>query len=132
MRRILPLSVVLVLAGVGCGDAPSSFPDAAVPSDFAGFESPDAATSLGAACDVFKQQGCPDKMHCTVGSVTGLVGAAGGLGGFFPPLVLGIVRRETGTFTIGFALLAVFAVICLLTLLKTKANARALEVATVH
>jgi MFS transporter, NNP family, nitrate/nitrite transporter len=35
-----------------------------------------------------------------VGGVTGLVGAAGGLGGFFPPLVLGIIKQQTGTFTL--------------------------------
>ena len=66
----------------------------------------------------------PEYFPKTVGSVTGLVGAAGGLGGFFPPLLLGFVRRATGSFTIGFALLAVFAVICLLTLLKTRENNR--------
>jgi NNP family nitrate/nitrite transporter-like MFS transporter len=48
-----------------------------------------------------------------VGSVTGLVGAAGGLGGFFPPLVLGALRQATGSFTGGFVLLALFAVLCL-------------------
>ncbi len=48
------------------------------------------------------------------GAVTGVVGAAGGLGGFFPPLVLGVVRDATGAYTIGFILLAVFAVGCLL------------------
>ncbi|HET7478831.1 MAG TPA: nitrate/nitrite transporter [Rubrobacteraceae bacterium] len=48
------------------------------------------------------------------GAVTGVVGAAGGLGGFFPPLVLGIVRDATGSYAIGFVLLALFAVGCLL------------------
>ena len=55
----------------------------------------------------------------TVGSVTGLVGAAGGLGGFFPPLLLGIVRKETGNFALGFVLLALFAMICLFVLWRT-------------
>ena len=73
----------------------------------------------------------PEYFPTTVGSVTGLVGAAGGLGGFFPPLLLGIVKRETGSFTIGFALLAVFAVICLLTLLKTKGQ-KSLVAAVAH
>jgi len=45
--------------------------------------------------------------------VTGLVGAAGGLGGFFPPLVLGIVRQHTGSFVLGFVLLGLFALTCL-------------------
>jgi NNP family nitrate/nitrite transporter-like MFS transporter len=66
----------------------------------------------------------PQYFPKTVGSVTGLVGAAGGLGGFFPPLVLGLVRRQTGSFTIGFEMLAVFAMICLLTLLRTKTTPR--------
>lgn len=48
------------------------------------------------------------------GAVTGVVGAAGGLGGFFPPLVLGVVRDATGAYTLGFVFLAVFAVGCLL------------------
>jgi NNP family nitrate/nitrite transporter-like MFS transporter len=45
--------------------------------------------------------------------VTGLVGAAGGLGGFFPPLVLGVIKQQTGSFTLGFVLLCVFALCCL-------------------
>ncbi len=49
-----------------------------------------------------------------VGTVTGLVGAWGGLGGFFPPLVLGILKDRVGSYNLGFALLAVFAVVCLL------------------
>jgi len=46
-----------------------------------------------------------------VGSVTGVVGAAGGLGGFFPPLVMGLVVGTTGSYLIGFLLLAVTAVV---------------------
>jgi NNP family nitrate/nitrite transporter-like MFS transporter len=41
-----------------------------------------------------------------VGSVTGLVGAAGGLGGFFPPLVMGVVFQATGSYAIGLMLLS--------------------------
>jgi NNP family nitrate/nitrite transporter-like MFS transporter len=44
-----------------------------------------------------------------VGAVTGLVGAAGGLGGFFPPLVMGLVYGALGDYTVGFALLAITA-----------------------
>jgi NNP family nitrate/nitrite transporter-like MFS transporter len=47
-----------------------------------------------------------------VGTVTGVVGAAGGLGGFFPPLVMGIVKSATGGYAIGFVLLAAVAVAC--------------------
>jgi NNP family nitrate/nitrite transporter-like MFS transporter len=55
----------------------------------------------------------PEHFPQSVGSVTGLVGAAGGLGGFFPPLVVGGLRQLTTTFTWGFVLLSVFSLICL-------------------
>ena len=53
------------------------------------------------------------------GSVTGLVGAAGGLGGFFPPIVLGVCRDLTGSYTIGFGLLVFFALSCTAILSQT-------------
>lgn len=56
----------------------------------------------------------PQYFPQSIGAVTGLVGAMGGLGGFFPPLALGIIKQQTGTFVWGFALLAVFAALCLL------------------
>jgi MFS transporter, NNP family, nitrate/nitrite transporter len=46
------------------------------------------------------------------GSVTGLVGAVGGLGGFFPPIVLGVCRDQMGSYTPGFVLLIIFALSC--------------------
>lgn len=46
------------------------------------------------------------------GAVTGIVGAAGGLGGFFPPLVLGLVKDATGEFVLAFVLLVAFAWFC--------------------
>jgi NNP family nitrate/nitrite transporter-like MFS transporter len=44
-----------------------------------------------------------------VGAVTGVVGAAGGLGGFFPPLVMGLVYGSLGSYALGFLLLAATA-----------------------
>jgi NNP family nitrate/nitrite transporter-like MFS transporter len=70
-----------------------------------------AAIGLGNGA-VFKL--VPEYFPQSVGAVTGLVGAAGGLGGFFPPLVLGTIRQATGTFTWGFILLGLTAVSCLL------------------
>ncbi|PZF99711.1 MFS transporter, partial [Nonomuraea aridisoli] len=49
-----------------------------------------------------------------VGTVTGLVGAAGGLGGYFPPLVMGAVFTATASYTLGYVLLAATAATALL------------------
>jgi NNP family nitrate/nitrite transporter-like MFS transporter len=47
------------------------------------------------------------------GTVTGLVGAMGGLGGFFPPLMLGVIKTYTGAYDLGFVGLSLFCLICL-------------------
>jgi NNP family nitrate/nitrite transporter-like MFS transporter len=39
---------------------------------------------------------------------------AGGLGGFFPPLVLGVLKDRTGSYAVGFILLALVAALCLI------------------
>jgi len=44
-----------------------------------------------------------------VGAVTGVVGAAGGLGGFVPPLVMGSIYGATGSYAWGLIALAVVA-----------------------
>jgi len=50
-----------------------------------------------------------------VGSVAGIVGACGGLGGFFPPLVMGATYDEADhSYTIGLMLLCATAVVALL------------------
>jgi NNP family nitrate/nitrite transporter-like MFS transporter len=55
-----------------------------------------------------------------VGAVTGVVGAAGGLGGFFPPLVMAAAKAETGGYAIGFVLMAVVAGIALLVIRSAR------------
>ena len=59
-----------------------------------------------------------------VGAVTGVVGAAGGLGGFFPPLVMGIVKSATGGYALGFVLMALVALACLFVLHAVDAPQR--------
>jgi MFS transporter, NNP family, nitrate/nitrite transporter len=50
-----------------------------------------------------------------VGSITGIVGACGGLGGFFPPLLMGATYNEgEHSYTIGLVLLTITAVAALL------------------
>ncbi|WP_116022342.1 MFS transporter [Thermomonospora umbrina] len=44
-----------------------------------------------------------------VGSVTGMVGAAGGLGGFVPPLLMGSIYGANGSYALGLVLLAIVA-----------------------
>jgi NNP family nitrate/nitrite transporter-like MFS transporter len=56
----------------------------------------------------------PEYFPRQAGTVTGLVGAAGGLGGFFPPLLMGVVQDATGSYAIGYMLLSEFALICLI------------------
>lgn len=55
----------------------------------------------------------PEWFPDRVGAVTGVVGAAGGLGGFFPPLVMGAVKTATGGYALGFVLLGAVAFVCL-------------------
>ena len=71
-----------------------------------------AAASLGLGNGaVFKL--VPQYFPKETGTVTGLVGAFGGLGGFFPPLELGLIKDATGSYTLGFVLLSAFSVMCL-------------------
>src|SRR6185369_13788694 len=48
----------------------------------------------------------PQYFPAQTGTVTGLVGAMGGLGGFFPPLLLAFFRSRTGAIWPGFVLLS--------------------------
>jgi len=60
----------------------------------------------------------PKYFPAATGTVTGLVGAMGGLGGFFPPLLLGVFRDLLGAIWPGFVLLA------LTSLVLARVNAR--------
>ncbi|MFB3827734.1 MAG: MFS transporter [Bryobacteraceae bacterium] len=60
----------------------------------------------------------PQYFPAETGTVTGLVGAMGGLGGFFPPLLLGFFRDRNGVVWPGFVLLAATA--CLLWMVNAR------------
>ncbi|HZG90568.1 MAG TPA: MFS transporter [Pseudonocardia sp.] len=63
-----------------------------------------------------------------VGAVTGVVGAAGGLGGFFPPLVMGVVYSALGSYAVGLLLLAATAAaagVFAATVLRNRASSAA-------
>jgi NNP family nitrate/nitrite transporter-like MFS transporter len=59
------------------------------------------------------------------GAATGIVGAAGGIGGFFPPIVMGIVKDHFDTYALGFVGLLVFAGICLAVALSMRVRGAA-------
>jgi MFS transporter, NNP family, nitrate/nitrite transporter len=60
-----------------------------------------------------------------VGAVTGVVGAAGGLGGFIPPLVMGSIYSALSSYALGLIALAAVALVMLgLAALMTRAPQR--------
>jgi NNP family nitrate/nitrite transporter-like MFS transporter len=54
------------------------------------------------------------------GLVSGIVGCAGGLGGFLPPVVMGVVRDRTGSYALGFVILSTLSAFCLAILLASN------------
>jgi NNP family nitrate/nitrite transporter-like MFS transporter len=56
----------------------------------------------------------PQRFRHEIGVVTGIVGAAGGLGGYFLPKILGNLKLSTGSFTPGFLVLSGIAACCIL------------------
>jgi NNP family nitrate/nitrite transporter-like MFS transporter len=58
----------------------------------------------------------PQRFRQEIGVVTGIVGAAGGIGGFLLPSFLGIFKDVTGSYGIGFFLFAGMAGYCLMAL----------------
>lgn len=67
----------------------------------------------------------PQVFRREIGVITGLVGAAGGVGGFYLPLVLGSVKGSTGSFGPGFAAIAGTALATLLLLLVARGQLQA-------
>lgn len=64
----------------------------------------------------------PQRFRAEIGIVTGIVGAAGGLGGFFLPTILGFFKDAAGTYAIGFFAFAGMAVLCLGLLLTVRSK----------
>ncbi|MFC4777917.1 nitrate/nitrite transporter [Paenibacillus sp. GCM10023252] len=55
----------------------------------------------------------PQRFQNEIGIVTGIVGAAGGLGGYFLPKILGNMKLTTGSYTPGFLILSGIALACI-------------------
>jgi len=60
----------------------------------------------------------PERYPSRIGAVTGLVGAAGGVGGFVLPFALGSLEGSTGSFAAGFVALAAVAAVASLTAVR--------------
>lgn len=58
----------------------------------------------------------PQRFRTTIGAITGLVGAAGGVGGYYLNIALGLLKDSTGTFASGFWAFAAIATIALIVL----------------
>ena len=62
----------------------------------------------------------PQRFPKEIGVMTGIVGAAGGLGGFFLPNILGSLRQLTNTFSGGFLIFALVGFGCAVALLQVS------------
>ncbi|HWB57452.1 MAG TPA: MFS transporter [Gaiellaceae bacterium] len=70
----------------------------------------------------------PAEFPTDAGAAGGIVGAAGGLGGFFPPIFVGVLKDAEGTYTYGFVGLLVFVAICLALAVWLLRSAQVVEV----
>ncbi len=89
----------------------------------------DAFTALARGCWRPKSRGCwrasrrrkpgcdwhetfqldPHRWKGKTGLLSGVVGAAGGIGGFYLPVIMGIAKESTGSYQMGFATFGVLA-----------------------
>ena len=76
----------------------------------------------------------PQRFASEIGVMTGLVGMAGGVGGFYLASSLGLAKQYTGSFSSGFLIFAALAVVALggLTLVKGKWRSAWTAAATVR
>ncbi|HLG21759.1 MAG TPA: MFS transporter [Candidatus Manganitrophaceae bacterium] len=72
---------------------------------------------------VFQQ--VPQRFQEEIGLVSGIVGAAGGLGGFFLPTLLGKMKGWTQSYSGGFLIFGCLALFCFVTLLLNRRMADA-------
>ena len=66
----------------------------------------------------------PQRFRKEIGVMTGLVGMAGGVGGFYLASSLGYAKQATGSYQIGFLIFAALAVVALLGLMSVKTRWR--------
>lgn len=70
----------------------------------------------------------PSYFSKEAGSANGIVSMMGGLGGFFPPLVITFVTSITGSSHLAFFFLAIFGVIALITIIHLNKKEKAIRI----
>ncbi|MDM5212466.1 nitrate/nitrite transporter [Peribacillus sp. NJ4] len=66
----------------------------------------------------------PQRFSKEIGFITGIVGAAGGVGGFLVPNILGTLKQITGTYATGFLVFSVIGIVTLLILVLAQLSWR--------
>jgi NNP family nitrate/nitrite transporter-like MFS transporter len=105
------LSFVYALAALGLTVASFQLPTASIALVVLMF----SMLALGAGNGAVFQL-APQRFRKEIGVMTGLIGMTGGIGGFYLASTLGLAKKATGSYQsgfIGFALLALFALIAL-------------------
>jgi MFS transporter, NNP family, nitrate/nitrite transporter len=67
----------------------------------------------------------PHRWKDKTGLMTGIVGAAGGIGGFYLPVVMGIAKESTGSYQLGFATFGVLAAVAFVSVIVLQRQWRA-------
>jgi len=66
----------------------------------------------------------PQRFPAEIGIMTGLVGAGGGIGGFYLAYSLGIAKNFTGAYSLGFLVFAALCCLAIVSLSLVKAKWR--------
>ena len=105
----------------------------------AGLHMPNAWTALGVILFAMMALGCgngavfqlaPQRFSKEIGVVTGLIGAMGGVGGFYLASTLGLARQLTGSYQAGFFGFAALALIALAAVAKVRGRVAAGQLAS--
>ncbi|HWU14425.1 MAG TPA: nitrate/nitrite transporter [Caulobacter sp.] len=114
------LSVVFALAAAGLATASFQMPSAYVALAVLMF----SMLALGAGNGAVFQL-APQRFRKEIGVMTGLIGMTGGVGGFYLASSLGLAKKLTGSYQVGFLGFAALAVFALVALTGLKARWRA-------
>src|SRR6185295_5684585 len=107
----VPLLTVLLLGIVGTYGLAAQIPSLPVMAALLVFGMACLGMGNGAVFQLV-----PQRFQQQIGIATGVIGAVGGLGGFFLPNLLGIVKQNSGSFGAGFLVLAGIALAALIML----------------